>query len=375
MLKSFLIDDHADLDELCAEWDDLASRSRTATMFQTWEWVSTHWRHYGQGKRLLIVTVRDDGRLVGIAPLQVSSMYRLPLRRVQFIGNGITDYQDFILDPDMEHPVLRAILDCLQTLRSRWDIIDLGQMPSGSPTLEALSSCSKTLDWTVDMGRYMSCHYLPLPATWEELLPSLGKHTGKNLAYKERLIAREFDAELCELTSNEIDAGLAALYKLHTKSWNERGLPGVVAGQKVRGFYTETAYLFAKRDWLRLYGLRLNGELQSVHFCFSYKDKAYGYIGGWEPSLSRYGLGLTLTAFAIKEAVRRGMREFDLLSGDEEYKAHWTKLHRDTYRLHVHRGSFRSSIAHLVSHAERRVGSRTRTLFTRCIMAMTQGHT
>ena len=52
------------------EWNDLLQRSCCNTLFLTWEWQSTWWKHLGEGSLLLLgFRSEDDGRLVGIAPL------------------------------------------------------------------------------------------------------------------------------------------------------------------------------------------------------------------------------------------------------------------------------------------------------------------
>src|SRR5262245_62597392 len=51
------------------EWDALLTRAE-ASLFQTWEWQWSWWRHFGRG-RLCIMTARRGGELVGIAPLML----------------------------------------------------------------------------------------------------------------------------------------------------------------------------------------------------------------------------------------------------------------------------------------------------------------
>lgn len=43
-------------------WDDLLKRSIDNNVFLTWEWLSAWWKHYGAGKRLLLVIVTEDDK-------------------------------------------------------------------------------------------------------------------------------------------------------------------------------------------------------------------------------------------------------------------------------------------------------------------------
>ena len=42
------------------------------TVFQTWEWLSTWWKYFGNSKRLLILLAEENDEIVGIAPLMYS---------------------------------------------------------------------------------------------------------------------------------------------------------------------------------------------------------------------------------------------------------------------------------------------------------------
>ena len=55
-------------DGLRAEWDDLVARCAAATPFQTYAWLESWWRTYGEPGRLRLVLVRHGGRLVAAAP-------------------------------------------------------------------------------------------------------------------------------------------------------------------------------------------------------------------------------------------------------------------------------------------------------------------
>ncbi len=67
------VEDERGLDALEQEWGELLERS-DATVFQTFEWQRTWWRHFGERRRdaaLHVVTVRGPDGLAAIAPLYV----------------------------------------------------------------------------------------------------------------------------------------------------------------------------------------------------------------------------------------------------------------------------------------------------------------
>src|SRR5437660_10818067 len=61
---------------LVPAWDELLSVYPTATMFCSWEWLSSWWRAFGGARQLLVLAFCDrstnnEGRLIGLAPLSV----------------------------------------------------------------------------------------------------------------------------------------------------------------------------------------------------------------------------------------------------------------------------------------------------------------
>ncbi len=362
--------DETQLYDLRPEWDDLLRRSRTAGIFQTWEWNSVYWRYFGVGKQLTLLCVRDSDRLVGIAPLKTTLIHGLPLRRVRLLGSRASDYLDLILDQEAEAEALESVFGWLETNEKRWDILDLEKIPEDSPTLEHWPELRRRFGWRNSASPYGMCPYVPLPRSWDEMRALLSRKQRSNLSYKERLIRRDFHAEIGPIERDGIDEGLDALVRLHTRRWEERGLPGGLSLEASRLFLRDISTLFSKRGWLRMYGLRLDGELQSVHYCMAYRDKEYGYIGGWEPSLARYGLGSVLTAHAIRQAIEEGLSEFDMLCGDESYKSHWARASHTNHRLIARKGDPRSRLAAALSRAERKIGIKTKMLLSRCLAAL-----
>jgi len=112
--------------------------------------------------------------------------------------------------------------------------------------------------------------------------------------------------------------------KLHQKRWNSQGLPGAFANEKFRDFHLEIADLFDRRGWLGLYFLMVNDEPVSAQYTFEYKLKVYYYLAGFNPEFSDYSVGNLTTMFLLKECIKRGFKEYDMMRGDEPYKMFWT---------------------------------------------------
>ena len=64
------------------EWNNLLSGSISDTPFLRYEYQTAWWEHRGGGEwpnaQLVLVTAREDGKLVGIAPLFLPDLSDLP---------------------------------------------------------------------------------------------------------------------------------------------------------------------------------------------------------------------------------------------------------------------------------------------------------
>jgi CelD/BcsL family acetyltransferase involved in cellulose biosynthesis len=92
------------------EWHALLMQSGGAEVFQTHEWMSTWWEVFGdQDRELFVVTVRQGGRLVGLAPFlirRIGRWSRAQVRRLEFLGTGeaeedevCSDFLDIVAAP------------------------------------------------------------------------------------------------------------------------------------------------------------------------------------------------------------------------------------------------------------------------------------
>lgn len=361
-----------EFDGLRDQWDDLVDRCPGAGVFQTWEWVRSCREHLSPRRQLCAICVWDEGRLVGIAPLEVTSLCSLPFRRLQFIGGGVSDYLDFIVDGGMAEPVLRCIYDWLWAHSDRWDLLDLQQIPEASPALRCAPAFPSHTSRNCVTFHQDTDIYLPLPSSWDGVLSNLGKKLRKNLSYYENLLRRTYtDVAIGVLGPQEVEEAIEVFFRLHTERWERRGMPGVAADPARRAFYRRVVRLCANRGWLRLHGLRVDGRLIAVDLGFAHKERFYLLQRSFDLEFSAYSPGTVLLGRSIREAVEDGLREYDLLRGDEPYKTVWTDQHRSTYRQITCNHRVRSRVSMAASGVDRRVGYRTRALIARLLSIVT----
>src|SRR5215210_7429704 len=122
-----IIDDARRFAALEEEWEDLYRDAPLATPFQSWAWLYSWWEFYGERYELRLVTIRDEGLLVGLIPLMLER--RRGFGRLLFVGTGPTDYQDVLARRGWESQVSEAGVRVLRQMDA-WQVVDLQQLRS-----------------------------------------------------------------------------------------------------------------------------------------------------------------------------------------------------------------------------------------------------
>jgi CelD/BcsL family acetyltransferase involved in cellulose biosynthesis len=321
-------------------WDKLLEGCDNS-IFSTWEWLSTWWKHFGHDKKLVLLLAEENYEIVGIAPLMYSIHEILGLRqaRVEFIGKPDTDYNDFILAKNIEE-CLGLFVKYLNGIPEKWGCINLTDIPPESKALPILSNMTK------DLKPVHKCPYTSLPKSFDSYLTSLPRKHRKELNRNIRVIGREgFTISFVDYSDPQsIRDGMNVFYELHQKRWESRGFPGVFEDQRSRDFNLEIARIFSQNGWLGLYCLKLSDKPVAALYGFKYLSKYYAYLSGFDPKYSRYGVGGLLFMFSIKKCIEQGLNEFDFMRGAEEYKDRWNTLVRWNYEAIIPREGLLTNI-------------------------------
>jgi CelD/BcsL family acetyltransferase involved in cellulose biosynthesis len=122
-------------------------------------------------------------------------------------------------------------------------------------------------------------------------------------------------------TAEEVSLDIGTLFDLHDARWEKR--PGVssIANPEARAFHREFATAARERGWLRLYLLEVDGAAVAAWYGWRVGGRFSYYQAGFDPAWSRYSVGFLLLAETVREAIAEGAAEYDLLLGNEAFKA------------------------------------------------------
>ena len=328
-----LITTAASLERLHGEWNALLMATPSPTPFLTWEWMTAWWKHAGTGSDLHVLTVRDHGELVAIAPWFRTRSWPVG-SQLQFLGIGGagSDYPDLIVRPGREDDAIGAIARALSgTPLSLY----LDHLPAASLATR-LSDALARHRWTPLESSPDVCPFIDLRGhTFDSYLATLGASHRANFRRRLRELQRRFVVTLSKPASDEARShALNRLFHFHHERWGARGSTAFTT-MALRSFHHDVSKRLHEASWLRLLTLKLDGDTAAVMYGFALDGRFYFYQHGFAAAFSPFAVGLVLMGLTIKSAIDDGCVEFDMLYGHESYKYLWARAERPLTRLQL----------------------------------------
>jgi CelD/BcsL family acetyltransferase involved in cellulose biosynthesis len=312
--------------EMREEWNRLLDASGSWNPFLTWEWMWAWWTHLRESATLHVVTVRDDGQLIAIAPLM--SVRRGLSWRLEFIGIGAAgaDYLDLIVRKGHEPAAVAALSRYLDEQQVSLHLDHLPPNP--------LAASLNLADWTAIEASPDVCPYIDLSGqTWDSYLTSLGPSHRANFRRRLRGLESKFTLSFMPVVAEDDRRRVTeGLFLFHDQRWTCGGSTAF-SSTPLRAFHHDLSRSALESGWLRMYAVSLNDKLAATMYGFARDGRFYFYQHGYDEAYSRYSLGLVLMGLTIRAAIHDSMREFDMLYGNEPYKKLWAARQRPLGRL------------------------------------------
>ena len=315
---------HHQWDSIDAEaWDALCLRSVTNTVFQSWAWHSAWFKEFGDQSRLYLVSVKENGQLIGLAPLCI--ILKGPLRILKFIGTGHSDYSDFIYSKDKAQ-VVGEIFKFLKTRGTDWDAMALDYIPESSPTVRSLPIVCKEAGLCPSLYSELPCPVFLIDRDKGNLKELINK---KKLKQDHHSFQDKGEYEVLHLKSNEaIMSYLDLFFSQHKERCKAVGRQSLFERDCNQQFYKNLVMDLCPRQWLNFTILRSAGKTIAFHFGFTYNRSFICYKPSFDGRFSKYSPGQVLLRELFLFCADKEFDVFDFTTGDEEYKQRFTNAQR-----------------------------------------------
>lgn len=351
------------LGELREEWTELFDASGSSNPFLSWEWLHTWWRVFGARRALWVMEARDrGGRLAGLLTL-VGRPGLGGGRRWSLLGNGLTgaDHLDVLARPGFAEDAREGFARALASSFSRWDGLDLEDLPVGSPTVQVLRSVLLANDASVEITPRFTCPAIAISGSFDDHVARIrGRETyGRRVRWLERQPGFRVDVARAP---EDADEAVDDFLRLHRLRWSrEGGSYGIPAGAGER-FHREVVPLLADRGWLRMYRLMVGGRSVAAVYGIEVRSTFFYYQSGMDPEWSNRSPGLVLIGRTIEDAWANGMTDYDFLRGIEPHKMAWATDRREVCALRAWAPGLRAEATHAAEEVYRAARSAARAV-------------
>ena len=302
------------------------------SIYLTHEWLSTWWRHFGEGKKLNILLIEKQGQVIGIVPL-MRTEYRIGLLRVralETIGSEYCNYVGLVRSGNGEEAITTLIAYLEDELVKNRLVLLLALVPEDSKVLALLRSGSHLLSENLAVQERVTtlAPYVALPATWDEYYHSLRRKLRQKLRRAFQSLQEAHSVQFQECNEDNLKYMLSEFFDLHRRRWGSVNTGRWFSDPRMRAFYEDIATQFIKKGWLHFSSLNIDGRMANAQYGYVYNHKFYAVTTARDTRYAEYSIGHLHDKFLIEEMIGRQLKEFDYSRGDEPYKFYWAKSAR-----------------------------------------------
>ena len=315
----------------------LLEGSSDGSVFLRMEWLGAWWAHYGKGRLLQATEVREGGRLVGYGLFMATEMGKLvKTRKLEFVGAGHSDLLGIVAENDRVE-VIDAVLD--QVIEgSTWDIGEFRDVRQYGPTAGRVLERFPLAEVSEENSPCITVR-----PSFQDYLSSLSQNARHNMGTCRRTLDN-LEASFVRIADRDsIPIALEEFFRLHEMRWSKKAEDSILTAQ-MRDFLRDAIRRFAHTGIPVIHALMIGEKTISMCLGFEYRNRYLYYLSGFDPAYLRYGPGRCLLSKVIEEAHERGLKDVDLLRGDEEYKYHLGAENRSNLIVKVRRPSFKARI-------------------------------
>src|SRR5215218_132183 len=315
-----ILTDREPVDSLVPEWHELAAACGEPLAAPTW--VLTLSREIaGASETPRIVTVREGGRLMALAPLWVD--LRQPRRAADSgLLAGERPRTPRLALPAGEGEAAGAVAVALAQSDPRSDAVALESVPVATCWPIALAE-----QWPGRMRpllrQYFTMSSPTVALTQGSFDAWLGAKSSNFRSQMRRMRRRFAEAggsgrfSTRETLADDWDA----MVRLHAGRWEGRGASSIVAGgASLSTAYKAIGYELLERGEFRLRVLELDGKAISVQLFAAIGGEVIYINGGWDEEHAQFKPAMLGILDAIEDAFARGERRMDLGPGAQPYK-------------------------------------------------------
>jgi len=273
--------------------------------------MNAWWRCFGGGYEPVILIIRDEGRVLGVAPLKCRG------GKASFIGDvAVCDYLDFIVVPGQEETFAEKFLEgCVARGITG---LELATLRPDAVALRHVLPMARDWGLSVEIRHADVSYEMPLPSGFDFYLAGLPPKLRRDIGRKQRRLGALGRDTFRMLAGDEVgDEDVEVFVGLMAESRRDKAC---FLTEEMRSYFKDMARVMVSSGFLRLGFLDIGKITVAGVLGFDWNNAFYLYNSGYNPSYTDLGVGLFSKLAAIRWATEQQKDTFDFLKGPEAYK-------------------------------------------------------
>lgn len=304
------------LGALVDEWNRLPG-ARQSPLFRH-EWFLSSAEAFHDEKSLRVITIRENGRLRGVAPLVLAKRYGI--HRLELLGAS------FLHEPS------GLLYDNEDSLMELYGVIS--QLPHAT-ILQRLagSSTDQITKKSQGHGKLLklsatSAPYIELKSTWEHYVSTLSSRRRYDLRRARAKLedAGKVSVEFISPSEAELEGYMQDAIRIESSGWKGRAGSALRFNGPLLRFMRAYTQRTAQLGILQLCYLKSNNEAIAMQIGIQYAERYWVLKIGYDERWAYCSPGMQLTMEAVKHAFNKGLKTYEFLGADESWLRMWTHL-------------------------------------------------
>lgn len=323
-------------------WNSLVKQSANHNLFQSYDFLSHWWQHFGHGKELFILFICKGDEIIGFASFNIikRKIRGLTFKEIGFIGSPFEVDRPGIVMAQDEEAGIKAVIHYLADNRKAWDLLQIFEQENGE-SLELMKQAFRESGLWLGQKESSVCLYLDCTEPWDEFIASKSRKFRSNLRAARRKLESHGDLQYRVYRQwPEVKEQLAAYRDIERRSHKEAEGIGIAKTPQSLAFYYSLAETFAEKGSFCMRVLTLDEKPMVATFGIYFDNVFYSLQIVHDMAYNNASPGTYLESMELEECYgEEGCRVYDFLGSFVNNKSRWSSTSRLTESLHVYQRS------------------------------------
>ena len=297
------------------------------------------------------------GELTLVWPLRFTEQRRLGLtwKKVSALANIFCLHGGLLTSLDTGTAV-RQILKALRAETGAWSWVDVDLLEIGSPLHTAWVLAARQQDCRVEHIAKGRSPYIASPGTLDDFLATKGHSFRRGMRARRREASTDPGIEVRYFTQpHEMASYFALTLSIERKSWKQGEGSSLASRDWETRLYEDLLHRYAELGRVLGAVLFIDGVPAAHSMDLLQGDRVYGLKSSFDPAFAVRRPGVMLLVMRLERYFSRGVREFDFIGRDEDYKLQWSRQCRAHESLRLYAPTLAARALHLSTDLRRQV--------------------